>query len=595
MAAPKTVLTYPLDGSRKDFDVPFEYLARKFVVVTLVGATRRVLAVTSEYRFATKKTITTTAAWGPGDGFDSLEIRRITSATERLVDFSDGSVLRAYDLNTAQVQSLHIAEEARDLTADTIAVNNDGDLDARGRGLVNLRDGVQPGDAVTVRQQLANSESAMASAVRAKTSEDNAKVSETTAVGAASTASTKALAAAEDAEKARLSQVASKSSEDNAKSYRDSALTYKDSALDSKDKAKVSEDHAKASELAAKNSELSAASAGVQLGMTMWGHRPQPFQGFALDDGQELDKSLFPDFVAALTAGLFPTVSEATWQADPSKRGCFVLTSSTGKFRMRDLNGISAGSLGANFLRGGNDAATVIKKDQLQGSQLTGSPGWVLAEFPTYASAPSTLSNLRGAFMTPKANKFADTTLLTVGSDGANGTPRIGSETYPTHATGAWMTRLFGIVTPLGSAEAASLATAYASLASRATALETRATALEAVPKIKRWTSANIVLTSGATQYSHGLGVMPDIVTIRATLKSSQLGWAAGSVFKFPAYAGDYGGGSTTYGSQVGAITASSFWINGGVTGVFIMGTTGQVGTLIQSVFDWNVELLAWA
>ncbi|WP_152687712.1 phage tail fiber domain-containing protein, partial [Pseudomonas fildesensis] len=36
MAAPKTVLTYPLNGAQRDFPIPFEYLARKFVVVTLI-------------------------------------------------------------------------------------------------------------------------------------------------------------------------------------------------------------------------------------------------------------------------------------------------------------------------------------------------------------------------------------------------------------------------------------------------------------------------------------------------------------------------------------------------------------------------------
>lgn len=168
MAAPKTVLTFPLDGSRKDFDIPFEYLARKFVVVTLVGATRRVLTANSDYRFATKRTVTTAKAWGPGDLFTNIEIRRVTSATERLVDFSDGSVLRAYDLNTAQVQSLHIAEEARDLTADTIAVNNDGDLDARGRKIVNVADGVLDGDAVSMGQNRRWAESALNQANRSE-------------------------------------------------------------------------------------------------------------------------------------------------------------------------------------------------------------------------------------------------------------------------------------------------------------------------------------------------------------------------------------------------------------------------------------------
>uniref|UniRef100_A0AAU6W3G6 Bacteriophage T7 tail fibre protein-like N-terminal domain-containing protein n=1 Tax=Pseudomonas phage Lepni01 TaxID=3138536 RepID=A0AAU6W3G6_9VIRU len=151
----KTVKTYALNGSLKDFTIPFEYLARKFVAVSLIGATRKELVLNIDFRFSTPTTITTlrSGAWGPADNFDLIEIRRWTSATERLVDFADGSILRAYDLNTAQVQSLHIAEEARDLTADTIGVNNDGHLDARARRIVNLADAVNPGDAVTLRQE----------------------------------------------------------------------------------------------------------------------------------------------------------------------------------------------------------------------------------------------------------------------------------------------------------------------------------------------------------------------------------------------------------------------------------------------------------
>lgn len=148
----KTVMTYPLNGSTTDFNIPFEYLARKFVQVTLIGVDRKVLVLNPEYRFATKAIISTTKAWGPADGYTSIEIRRYTSATERLVDFTDGSILRAYDLNISQIQTLHVAEEARDLTADTIGVNNDGHLDARGRRIVNLADGVSDGDAISVGQ-----------------------------------------------------------------------------------------------------------------------------------------------------------------------------------------------------------------------------------------------------------------------------------------------------------------------------------------------------------------------------------------------------------------------------------------------------------
>lgn len=160
MAQPNTVLTYPLNGA-KDFAIPFEYLARKFVVVSLIGTTRKTLTLNSDYRFTTRSQVTTAKVWAVADGYDTIEIRRVTSATERLVDFGDGSILRAYDLNTAQVQSLHIAEEARDLTADTIGVNNDGNLDARGRRIVNVGDALADGEAVNLRQQKAWAGSAL--------------------------------------------------------------------------------------------------------------------------------------------------------------------------------------------------------------------------------------------------------------------------------------------------------------------------------------------------------------------------------------------------------------------------------------------------
>lgn len=174
----KTVMTYPLDGSTTDFNIPFEYLARKFVRVTLIGVDRKELILNQDYRFATKTTISTTRVLGPADGYNLIEIRRYTSATERLVDFTDGSILRAYDLNISQVQTLHVAEEARDLTADTIGVNNDGNLDARGRRIVNVADAKDPGDVITLGQVSRWNESALNSANAAKVSENNAKASE---------------------------------------------------------------------------------------------------------------------------------------------------------------------------------------------------------------------------------------------------------------------------------------------------------------------------------------------------------------------------------------------------------------------------------
>lgn len=161
---PKTVITYPLEGTNRDFLIPFEYLARKFVQVTLIGQDRKLLILNTDYRFTQRTIVTLTVPWGPSAGYERVEIRRYTSATERLVDFSDGSILRAYDLNTSQIQSLHIAEEGRDVASDTIGVNNDGNLDARGRRIVNVADGVDPGDAINVRMLMNWDQSALNSA-----------------------------------------------------------------------------------------------------------------------------------------------------------------------------------------------------------------------------------------------------------------------------------------------------------------------------------------------------------------------------------------------------------------------------------------------
>ena len=167
-----TIYTYPLDGTQRDFNIPFEYLARRFVALTLIGTDRRELTLTAEYRFTSKTSVQTNVAWGPADGYERIEIRRNTSATDRLVDFADGSILRASEMNTAQVQTMHIAEEARNMVSDTLGINSSGHLDARARRLINLADPVDPGDAVTLRQQAAWAGSALSQANRAEAEAD---------------------------------------------------------------------------------------------------------------------------------------------------------------------------------------------------------------------------------------------------------------------------------------------------------------------------------------------------------------------------------------------------------------------------------------
>lgn len=149
----QTVRTYALDGNTRDFVVPFEYLARKFVHVSLLGeAGRKQLVLNSEFRFVTKNSINILQAWGPSQGYDRIELRRVTSSTERLVDFTDGSILRAVDLNVSQIQAIHIAEEARDAALLALPQDDDGNLDAKNRRIVNLADGINPNDAINKGQ-----------------------------------------------------------------------------------------------------------------------------------------------------------------------------------------------------------------------------------------------------------------------------------------------------------------------------------------------------------------------------------------------------------------------------------------------------------
>ena len=109
LTSPITIVK--LEG-QDEFVIPFEYLTRRFVVLTLIGSDRKQLTVNADYRWVTKTKI---RLLNPSPvGYDRLEIRRVTSATERVVNFLDGAILRATDLNASQLQAIHIAEEGRE-------------------------------------------------------------------------------------------------------------------------------------------------------------------------------------------------------------------------------------------------------------------------------------------------------------------------------------------------------------------------------------------------------------------------------------------------------------------------------------------------
>lgn len=246
--APSTIVTQEING-QTEFTIPFEFLARKFVVVTLLGVDRKVLTLNTDYRFIAVNKIRLEQP-APA-GYPRIELRRVTSTTDRLVTFIDGSILRATDLNLAQVQTMHVAEEARDLTSDTIGVNDEGHLDARNRKIVNLANGTEPLDAVNLGQlrqfdtsTANNADKAQASAAAAKVSETNAKASENRSITAEAKAVSSAGTAMTAASDANNSKLAAKQSADAADVSEANALSYSQTAKNEADRATAQADRA---------------------------------------------------------------------------------------------------------------------------------------------------------------------------------------------------------------------------------------------------------------------------------------------------------------------------------------------------------------
>ena len=253
-----TLVVYPGDGVTRQFTVPFDYLNRTFVHVYLNDGeeTQGV-----HWRFISPTVIERN--WAPIAG-ETLTIRRVTSPN-RIVDFKDASVLRSLDLNTAQLQVLHIAEEAKDIVVDTISTNLYGNLDARWRRIVHVSNPVENGDALNYGTYKADLNGAVvardraevaatkaeASAATAKNRADAAdsykvaaegsataaKASETTASTAATTATNAAAAASTSASKAETEALAAKGWSDTAKGHADAAKVSEDAAQNVVDNA----------------------------------------------------------------------------------------------------------------------------------------------------------------------------------------------------------------------------------------------------------------------------------------------------------------------------------------------------------------------
>lgn len=174
-----TIAFYTGDGATTDFTVPFDYLAKKFVRVSL-GVT--ILKggdygdTSKDYYFLDKTKVRLKVP--PKEG-EVLTIRRYTSATDRVVSFKDASVLKATDLDVSSVQTIHVAEEARDIINDTLIKDKEGNWDAKGKRITNVSAPVADSDAVTYGVYKADAMGANQAKLDAEKARDRAVEAET--------------------------------------------------------------------------------------------------------------------------------------------------------------------------------------------------------------------------------------------------------------------------------------------------------------------------------------------------------------------------------------------------------------------------------
>lgn len=498
-----TVYTHDLNGSKKDFDVPFEYLARRFVQVTLIGQDRKTLTLSSEFRFTSKTSIQTTKVWGPADGYERIEIRRNTSTKDRLVDFADGSILRANELNISQVQTLHVAEEARNMVVDTIGADNNGNLDARGRRLVNLADGFEPGDAVTLRQEQAWAAStlgnrnaaeaardravtaqtiseskageAMVSATTAKSEADRSKTEADRSSAAAATIGGNVTESTAQANRSKVEADRSKAQADVAKGYADTSTTKADEVASNT--AAVLQAKTEVSQAL-----ITARAEGVPPGaVTFWpGTRTRLPAGWIALDGQLSNRAEFPAIWALVSAQYFPSTTEANWTSATGMRMRFTGGNGTTTFRWPDYNGAShVYNPSGLFLRGGRDSMVgVVTQDTLQDFSLTNelrrSANKLTAD-RLIVQQPNLTYNTGGVSasvdgITVSSTTSDPSTFPRVVPYGA----RIGAETAPVHGNGVWIMKAFGAIENQGSYDAAQAASAIAGVSARTGVVEDR-------------------------------------------------------------------------------------------------------------------------
>ena len=204
--------TYTGNNSTTSFSVTFPYIEQAHVIVTLDGVTK---TITTDYTFTNASTITFTTA--PATNV-VIKFTRSSNRATRLVDYQDGSTLTEATLDQDGNQSFFMAQEAIDVTENSLSKNASELFDANNTRIINVADPTSAQDASTkayvdsilttnntaVANATTQANNAAASATAAASSQASASTSASTATAQATAAANSATQAANSASQATV-------------------------------------------------------------------------------------------------------------------------------------------------------------------------------------------------------------------------------------------------------------------------------------------------------------------------------------------------------------------------------------------------------
>ena len=133
---------YTANGVQTTYSVTFPYISQSDVEVKVDNVTKT-LGV--DYTFPTSSTINFTTA--PANGL-VIKFTRNSNRAARLVDYQDGSTITEAILDQDSNQMFYMAQEAIDITENTIALADDDKFDAQSKVIKNVATPVADTDAV---------------------------------------------------------------------------------------------------------------------------------------------------------------------------------------------------------------------------------------------------------------------------------------------------------------------------------------------------------------------------------------------------------------------------------------------------------------